>query len=60
MDRDMELVKKILKEIRDGNYELKQLNGLEDEKVRYHLKIMGESNLVDVDLTEVATQRFRN
>jgi hypothetical protein len=56
MDRDMELVKEILKELRDGNYGLDSLGGPDDEAVIYHLKIMAENDLVDVELIEIASR----
>ncbi len=58
MERDMELVKEILAQLRDGNYHVEEeIDGHSEEEIIYHLKIMEENDLVDVNLSEVINTR---
>ncbi len=53
----MELVKEILSQLRDGSYHVEEeIEGHSEEKIVYHLKIMEENVLVDVELKEVASK----
>ena len=55
MERDMELVKEILAQLRDGNYHVEEeIDWHSEEEIIYHLKIMEENDLVDAELNEVA------
>lgn len=55
MERDMDLVKEILAQLRDGNYHVEEeIEAHSEEEIIYHLKIMEENNLVDVELKEIA------
>ena len=58
MERDMELVKEILAQLRDGKYHVEEeLEGHSEEEVIYHLKIMEESGLVEVTLIETSDKQ---
>jgi hypothetical protein len=55
MERDMDLVKEILAQLRDGNYHVEEeIERHSEEEIIYHLKIMEENDLVDAELNEVA------
>jgi hypothetical protein len=57
MERDMDLVKEILAHLRDGNYHVEEeIERHSEEEIIYHLKIMSENDLVDVELKEVASK----
>jgi len=58
MERDMELVKEILAQLRDGNYQIEEeIDGHSEDEIIYHLKIMEENDLVDVELSEMTNTR---
>lgn len=54
----MDLVKEILVQLRDGNYHVEEeIDGHSEEEIIYHLKIMEENDLVDVELSEITNTR---